>query len=92
MYRRHRWELTDEAVYSVGGWITRHWYIIPITRIQTVETTRTPLERRFGLATVTITTASAEGPVSLIGLDHEDARHLVADLARITDTHPGDAT
>lgn len=92
MYRRHRWELTPEALYSLNGWLTRHSYVIPITRIQTVESTRNPLQHHLGLATVVITTASAEGPVEISGLDTHDARQLVADLARITDTHPGDAT
>ena len=32
-YRVHRWELTDDAVYTRAGWLTQEWRIAPVTRI-----------------------------------------------------------
>ena len=58
-YRVHRWEVTDEAVYTRAGWISVHWRIAPISRIQTIDSHRWFGERLFGLANVTATTASA---------------------------------
>src|SRR3954464_7745967 len=34
-YRVHRWEVTGEAVYTLTGWLTRTWTLVPIARIQT---------------------------------------------------------
>ncbi|KPC81739.1 MULTISPECIES: PH domain-containing protein [Streptomyces] len=91
-FRTHRWEVTDEAVYVSTGVLLREWRIAPMSRIQTVDTVRGPLEQLFGLATVTVTTASAKGAVRIEGLTHEVAAGLVERLTRITQDTPGDAT
>jgi len=50
-FRVHRWEVTGEAVYTLTGWLTRTWTLVPISRIQTVDVTRGVLQQLFGLAT-----------------------------------------
>lgn len=90
--RTHRWEVTDEAVYVSTGLFLREWRIAPMSRIQTVDTVRGPLEQLFGLATVTVTTASAKGAVRIEGLTHDTAAGLAERLTRITQGTPGDAT
>jgi uncharacterized protein len=91
-YRVHRWEVTEDAVYVLTGAVWREWRIAPMSRIQTVDTMRGPLERGYRLATVTVTTASSKGPVKITGLDHEVAAELAERLTRITRDTPGDAT
>lgn len=91
-YRVHRWETTPEAVYTQSGWLSIEWRIAPISRIQTVDTKRDPIERVFGLSSVTVTTASAEGPVEIKGLDHDVAMDLSDELTASTATVEGDAT
>lgn len=91
-YRLHRWEVTDTAVYTRTGWFWQTWRVAPMSRIQTVDTTRGPLQRAFGLATVTVTTASSAGPVAIAGLAEAQASELADELTRITDETPGDAT
>jgi hypothetical protein len=91
-YRVHRWESTPEAVYAQSGWFTIERRIAPVSRIQTVDSHIGPFERLFRLANVTITTASAAGPVRIHGLDRTTARTLVDDLIRTTQATPGDAT
>lgn len=91
-YLVHRWEVTDQAVYARTGYFWQTWRIAPMSRIQTVDTTRGPLQRGFGLATVTVTTASSAGAVRIEGLDHETAAELAEELTRITHETPGDAT
>lgn len=88
----HRWEVTDDAVYVRTGAFRQEWRIAPMSRIQTVDTVRGPLEQAFGLATLTVTTASAKGAVRIEGLDHELAAELAERLTRITQGTPGDAT
>ncbi|MGH3870970.1 MAG: PH domain-containing protein [Pseudonocardiaceae bacterium] len=91
-FRVHRWEITDDAVYTSAGWISQEWRVAPMSRIQTVDTERGPLQQLFGLATVTVTTASAAGALRLAGLDHTVAEDLVERLAATTQATPGDAT
>ncbi|MFC4563937.1 PH domain-containing protein [Nocardiopsis mangrovi] len=92
-YRVHRWEVTDDAVYTASGWLWQEWRIAPMSRIQTVDTDRGPLQRLFGLSSLTVTTASAAGPLSIDGLGHERAARLAARLtAATTRALPGDAT
>lgn len=91
-YRVHRWEVTDTAVYTQSGWFSQERRVAPISRVQTVDSASGPLERRFGLANVTVTTASAAGPLRIRGLDRATAEALVAELTEITSQSPGDAT
>ncbi|MCX5201959.1 PH domain-containing protein [Streptomyces sp. NBC_00237] len=91
-YRVHRWEVTDSAVYLHTGYFWQEWRIAPMSRIQTVDTVRGPLQQYFGLATVVVTTASAKGAVKIEGLDHEVAAELAEQLTQITGATPGDAT
>ncbi|HUC59382.1 MAG TPA: PH domain-containing protein [Streptosporangiaceae bacterium] len=91
-YRVHRWEVTDQALYTRSGWFSVHWQIAPISRIQTIDSHRPFGERIFGLANVTATTASAAGPVRIHGLDRELADVLLDQLAVATGQTPGDAT
>ncbi|MFJ5226069.1 PH domain-containing protein [Streptomyces sp. NPDC088400] len=91
-YKVHRWEVTDEAVYVRTGFFWQEWRIAPMSRIQTVDTVRGPLEQMFKLSTVTVTTASSKGAVRIKGLDHELAAELAGQLTDITQATPGDAT
>ena len=91
-YRVHRWEVTDDAVYTRSGWLSQERRIAPISRVQTVDTERGPLEQLFGLANVTVTTASAAGPLRIHGLDRATADALVAQLTEVTSQSEGDAT
>jgi membrane protein YdbS with pleckstrin-like domain len=91
-YRVHRWEVTRTAVYTQSGWLSQERRIAPISRVQTVDTERGPLEQLFKLANVTVTTASAAGPLRIHGLDRATAEGLVAELTEATSHSEGDAT
>ncbi|MGW0229035.1 PH domain-containing protein [Actinopolymorpha singaporensis] len=91
-YHVHRWEATDEAVYTQSGWFDQERRIAPVSRIQTVDSERGPLEQLFGLSNVTVTTASAAGPLKIRGLDRDTAERLVDELTRTTQANQGDAT
>lgn len=91
-YRVHRWETTNEAVYTLAGWFWQEWRVAPMSRIQTVDTQRGPLQRLFGLSTVTVTTASAAGPLRIDGLDSERAAEVAEYLTEATQAAEGDAT
>jgi membrane protein YdbS with pleckstrin-like domain len=91
-YRVHRWEVSPLAVYTQAGWLNQERRIAPLSRIQTVDSQRGPLEQLFGLANVTVTTASAAGPLHIKGLDNATAQRLVRELTTVTAAAEGDAT
>jgi hypothetical protein len=91
-YAVHRWEVTDTAVYTQTGWWAVERRIAPMSRIQTVDYQEGALSRLFGLASVTVTTASAAGALEIAALDRTRARELVDVLTRKADAVPGDAT
>ena len=91
-YRIHRWESTDTAVYTQTGWLRRERRIAPMSRVQTVDFEQGPIDRLLGLASVTVTTASAAGPLHITAIDKPVADRLVDDLTRRTEAEAGDAT
>ncbi len=91
-FRVHRWELTADAVYTRSGWFTQEWRIAPVARIQTVDTERGPIGRLFRLAKVTVTTASAAGPLVIDGLDDQAAMQFAAEVTAAAPIAGDDAT
>jgi uncharacterized protein len=91
-YRVHHWEVTDEAVYTLTGWLTRTWTLVPISRVQTVDVTRGLLQQLFGLATVAVLTASSQGTVRVPHLDLDVARHVADHVARRAEKIRDEAT
>lgn len=91
-YLVHRWEITETAVYTQRGWWSRERRIAPMSRVQTVDYTQGPLARLFGLATLTVTTASAAGALRIDGLDRAAALALVDQLTLRAEEAGGDAT
>jgi uncharacterized protein len=88
----HRWEAAPDAVYTQSGWFDQERRIAPVSRIQTVDTERGPLEQLFGLSSVTVTTASAAGALEIKGLDRDVADRLVDELTATTVRDDEDAT
>ncbi len=91
-FRVHRWDVSPDAVYTRTGWLVQERRIAPISRVQTVDTERGPLDRLFGLATVTVTTASSAGAVRIVALDTDVADRVVAQLTDVASIGEQDAT
>lgn len=91
-YRVHRWDISDQAVYTRTGWLVQERRIAPISRVQTVDTFRGPLDRILGLANVRVTTASSAGAVHIVALDAPVADRIVAQLTDAAALGGGDAT
>lgn len=91
-YRVHRWDISDQAVYTRTGWLVQERRIAPISRVQTVDTYRGPLDRLLGLANVRVTTASSAGAVHIVALDAPIADWVVEQLTDIAALGSEDAT
>ena len=91
-FRVHRWDVSADAVYTRSGWLVQERRIAPISRVQTVDTERGPLDLLFCLANVTVTTASSAGAVRIVALDVDVADRVVAQLTDIAAIGGEDAT
>jgi membrane protein YdbS with pleckstrin-like domain len=63
------------------GVLYRQLVVVPYGRMQFVDVTAGPLDRRFGLASVQLHTASASTDARIPGLDPEEAARLRDRLA-----------
>ena len=85
-WRRWRYEIRSEEVDLQRGivWISRT--LVPLARIQHVDTQSGPLQRRFGLATVIFYTAAGANQIpELSALVAAEVRDRIADLTREQD-------
>jgi membrane protein YdbS with pleckstrin-like domain len=72
------WRYTERAddLLISRGVLWREETVVPYGRMQLVEVTSGPLERRFGLATVQLHTAAAATDATIPGLDPAEAERL----------------
>jgi membrane protein YdbS with pleckstrin-like domain len=85
-WSRWRYEIRDEEIDLRHGTISITRTLIPMLRVQHVDTTRGPLDQLLGLATVVVHTAA--GRTTIPALDDEYAGRLrdrIAALARTAD-------
>jgi membrane protein YdbS with pleckstrin-like domain len=85
-WSRWRYEVRDEEIDLRHGTVTITRTLIPMLRVQHVDTTRGPLDQLLGLATVVVHTAA--GRTTIPALDDEYAGRLrdqIATLARTAD-------
>ena len=73
-------ERTDDLLVRRGE-LVRRTSVVPYGRMQYVDVTAGPLDRRLGLATVTLHTAAAATDASIPGLLADDAARLRDRLA-----------
>lgn len=83
-YRRWQYALRPDDLWIRKGvvWVTTS--VIPLSRLQFVDTTQGPLERLFGLSSLVVHTAAIGTSGRLPGLDAATAAGLRERLAAIT--------
>jgi membrane protein YdbS with pleckstrin-like domain len=85
-WRRWRWEVRPEAIDLRHGVLTVRRTLVPMRRVQHVDTTRDVLEQQLGLASVRVHTAAGSHTIPLLPLaDADELRERIADLARAAD-------
>jgi len=76
-HRIWQFDLQDDALFLVRGVLTRTDTSVPYVRVQHVDTTRGPVERAAGLASVVVYTAGSRGAdITIPGLRPERATEL----------------
>lgn len=76
-WRRWGYSGADEQLRVARGWLVRTDTIVPFKRIQHIDVAQGPMERMFGLASLTVHTAGTHNSiVTLPGLTRDDAEAM----------------
>ena len=85
-WRRWRYEIRPDELDLQRGvwWVSRT--LVPLARIQNVDTRQGPLQRRYGLSTVVFHTAAGANQIPELSTPiAAEARDRIADLTREQD-------
>ena len=86
-YRSWGYVEREDDLYITHGVLFRSLVAVPYGRMQLVEVESGPLERAFGLASVTLKTASPETGARIPGLTPEEATRLRDRLTELGEAH-----
>ena len=86
-YRSWGYVEREDDLYITHGVLFRSLVAVPYGRMQLVEVASGPLERAFGLATVTLKTASPETNAAIPGLAPDEAARLRDRLTELGEAH-----
>ncbi|MCU9615156.1 PH domain-containing protein [Caldibacillus lycopersici] len=83
---RWRYEVREQEIEIQHGLFVVRKTLIPMIRVQHVDNTQGPILKKFGLATVTISTAATQHEIpALEEVEAEELRHVISRLARVAD-------
>jgi len=83
-YRRWRYEIFEQEIYIQHGIMIVTRTIIPMIRVQHVDTEQGPILKKFKLATVSISTAATTHQIpALVDEDASELRDRISTLARV---------
>jgi len=85
-YQRWRWEVGEHEIRLQEGLIIVSQTVIPMVRVQHVDTAQGPIMRALGLTDVHVWTAAGKHTIPALSDEHAaDLRDRIATLARVTD-------
>lgn len=85
-YKLWLYRISDEEVELHHGYFIRKKTIIPMVKIQHIDSKQGPILKRYGLASITLSTAAGSHEIPGLAEDTADqVRRTIATLARITD-------
>jgi uncharacterized protein len=85
-WRHWRWEVRPEAIDIRHGTFTIRRTLVPMLRVQHVDTRRGPVDQSLDLATVVVHTAAGSHTIPLLRVDDAaEVRDRIAELARTAD-------
>lgn len=83
-YRRWRYEIFEQEIYIQHGILIVTRTIIPMIRVQHVDTKQGPILKKYQLATVSISTAATTHEIpALVDEDASSLRDRISTLARV---------
>ena len=85
-WRRWRYEVFEQEIYIQHGILIVSRTIVPMIRVQHVDTQQGPILKKFRLASVTISTAATTHEIpALLEEDASELRDRISVLARVAE-------
>ncbi len=83
-YRRWRYEIFEQEIYIQRGIFIMERTLVPMIRVQHVDTKQGPIMKHYGVASVSISTAATVHTIpALSEEDASDLRDRISELARV---------
>lgn len=83
-WRRWRYEVFEQEIYIQSGIFIVTQTIVPMIRVQHVDTEQGPVLKKFGLATVSVSTAATTHNIPALALEEAlELRDRIGILARV---------
>ncbi|WP_186578408.1 PH domain-containing protein [Aquibacillus kalidii] len=83
-WNRWRYQIFDEEIYIQHGILIVSQTLIPMIRVQHVDTKQGPILKRYGLASLTIYTAATTHEIPALSLEEaSELRDLISERARV---------
>lgn len=77
------WKVTDEELLITKGKLWHRFTVVPFGRVQYVDVVSGPLDRKYGLKTLRLNTASPSSDARVPGLPRDVAEKLAKDIAEL---------
>ena len=85
-WKHWRYEVREQEIEIQRGIFVIKSTLVPMVRVQHVDTEQGPLLRKYNLATVTISTAATVHGIPALDVEEaEEMRHAISRLARVAD-------
>ncbi len=83
-WRRWRYQIYDQEIYIQHGILIVTRTVVPMIRVQHVDTQQGPILKKYGLATLQISTAATTHEIpALLEDEVADLRDQISELARV---------
>ncbi|GGM19170.1 UPF0699 transmembrane protein YdbS [Paraliobacillus quinghaiensis] len=83
-WRRWRYQIYDQEIYIQHGILIVNRTLVPMIRVQHVDTKQGPILKKYGLASLTISTAATTHEIPALLEDEAYAlRDQISELARV---------
>lgn len=85
-WRHWRYEVTEHELHLRRGIVILTWTLVPMVRVQHVNTKQGLILRHYGLASVEVATAAGTQEIPALAVDVADAlRNRIAELANVAE-------
>lgn len=85
-WRHWRYDVTEHELHLQRGILILTWTLVPMVRVQHVNTKQGPILRHYGLASVEVATAAGAQEIPALAIDVADElRNRIAELAGVAE-------
>ncbi|MGF2614264.1 PH domain-containing protein [Rossellomorea vietnamensis] len=85
-WKRWRYEVREQEIELQRGVFFVKRTLVPMVRVQHVDTVQGPLLRKYGLASITISTAATTHEIPALDMyEADDLRNSISSLARVAE-------